>query len=112
MIGLLHRNSLSPEVRRELDQLVASLNALLKVSLDDQGVLRRGLSIGTIVVTGSTVIPTGWLACSGAAVSRTTYRNLFLAVGTAFGVGDGTTSFNLPTIAGPVAGTTYIILAQ
>lgn len=40
--------------------------------------------------------PSGWLLCNGAAVSRTTYAALFAAIGTAFGAGDGTTTFNLP----------------
>lgn len=38
----------------------------------------------------------GWLLCSGAAVSRTQYKNLFDAIGTAFGTGDGSTTFNIP----------------
>jgi microcystin-dependent protein len=44
---------------------------------------------------GST-IPTGWLACDGAPVSRTTYAGLFTAIGVTFGAGDGSTTFNLP----------------
>lgn len=43
--------------------------------------------------------PSGWLLCNGAAVSRTTYAVLFAAIGTTFGVGDGSTTFNLPTLA-------------
>lgn len=41
-------------------------------------------------------IPSGWLRCNGAAVSRTTYEDLFTAIGTTWGVGDGSTTFNLP----------------
>ena len=41
-------------------------------------------------------IPDGWLLCNGAAVSRTTYADLFAAIGTAWGTGDGSTTFNLP----------------
>jgi microcystin-dependent protein len=44
---------------------------------------------------GST-IPTGWLSCDGAAVDRTTYADLFTAIGVTFGAGDGSTTFNLP----------------
>lgn len=40
--------------------------------------------------------PAGWLACTGQAVSRTTYAALFSAIGTTWGVGDGATTFNLP----------------
>jgi microcystin-dependent protein len=41
-------------------------------------------------------IPTGWLACDGTAVSRTTYVDLFTAIGVTFGGGNGSTTFNLP----------------
>jgi microcystin-dependent protein len=44
--------------------------------------------------TGSA--PSGWLLCAGAAVSRTTYAALFALIGTTFGSGDGSTTFNLP----------------
>lgn len=40
--------------------------------------------------------PTGFLACNGSAVSRATYAALFAVLGTRFGVGDGSTTFNLP----------------
>lgn len=44
--------------------------------------------------------PAGWIKCNGAAVSRTTYAALFLAVGTTYGAGDGATTFNLPDLRG------------
>ena len=44
--------------------------------------------------------PTGWLECNGNAVSRTTYAALFSAIGTTYGVGDGSTTFNLPDLRG------------
>jgi len=44
--------------------------------------------------------PTGWLKANGAAVSRTTYAALFTAIGTTFGVGDGSTTFNVPDLRG------------
>ena len=46
----------------------------------------------------------GWLLCNGAAVSRTTYAELFNIIGTSFGAGNGTTTFNLPDMRGRVAG--------
>lgn len=51
---------------------------------------------GVIVPFAGTTVPDGWLICNGAAVSRTTYANLFAAVGTKWGSGDGSTTFNLP----------------
>lgn len=58
------------------------------------------------MIAGST-IPDGWLLCNGAAVSRTTYAKLFAAIGTRYGSGDGSTTFNLPNFNGRhVLGTT------
>jgi microcystin-dependent protein len=47
--------------------------------------------------------PTDWLICDGAAVSRTTYATLFALVGTTYGTGNGSTTFNLPNLKGSVA---------
>lgn len=44
--------------------------------------------------------PTGWLLCDGSAVSRSTYAALFAVIGTTFGAGNGTTTFNLPDFRG------------
>lgn len=55
---------------------------------------------GTILPTVATSAPAGWLLCDGSAVSRTTYANLFTLVGTAFGTGDGSTTFNVPDLRG------------
>jgi len=46
--------------------------------------------------------PTGWLLCNGSAVSRTTYSALFAVIGTTYGAGDTTTTFNLPDLLGRV----------
>ena len=43
--------------------------------------------------------PAGWIACNGQAISRTTFIGLFAAIGTSYGVGDGSTTFNVPTSA-------------
>ena len=48
--------------------------------------------------------PAGWLVCDGSAVSRETYADLFEIIGTAYGTGDGTTTFNLPDFTGKWAG--------
>lgn len=46
--------------------------------------------------------PTNWLLCDGQAVNRTTYANLFALIGTTYGAGDGSTTFNLPNYKGRV----------
>ena len=51
---------------------------------------------GTINMWPTASAPTGYLLCQGSAVSRATYAALFAIIGTTFGVGDGTTTFNLP----------------
>jgi len=51
---------------------------------------------GTVVAFGGSSIPTGYLACNDQAVSRTTYARLFAAISTTFGVGDGSSTFNVP----------------
>lgn len=59
-----------------------------------------------IVLTGGVgffamnTAPTGWLKANGAAISRTTYAALFAAIGTTFGTGDGSSTFNLPDMRG------------
>jgi microcystin-dependent protein len=65
---------------------------------------------GGMVMWGTASAPSGYLLCNGSAVSRSTYSALFAVVGTAFGSGDGSTTFNLPDFRDrfPVgAGTTY-----
>lgn len=58
---------------------------------------------GTILLWGgSSTPPSGYLYCNGAAVSRTTYAALYSAIGTSYGAGNGTSTFNLPDFAGAV----------
>ena len=58
---------------------------------------------GAVVAFAAAAVPTGWLLCDGSAVSRTTYARLFAVIGTSFGAGDGSTTFNLPNLNGRVA---------
>jgi len=55
---------------------------------------------GVLLPYGGTSAPAGFLLCDGSVVSRTTYANLFAAIGVAWGAGNGTTTFNLPNSAG------------
>ena len=55
---------------------------------------------GAVMTFAMNTAPTGWLKANGAAVSRTTYAALFSAIGTTFGAGDGSTTFNLPDLRG------------
>ena len=65
--------------------------------------IKESLPVGTIIEYPSTgTLPTGFLACEGQAVSRTSYADLFAVIGTSFGSGDGSTTFNLPNKRGRV----------
>jgi microcystin-dependent protein len=57
---------------------------------------------GVMLPFGGGAAPTGWLLCDGSAINRTTYATLFSAIGTAYGVGDGSTTFNLPDLRGKI----------
>lgn len=57
-----------------------------------------GLPAGSIIQWGSSTLPTNWLLCDGSAVSRSVYSSLFAVVGTTYGAGDGSTTFNLPDV--------------
>lgn len=58
--------------------------------------LFRAIPVGTALPFCSATLPSGWLECNGAAISRTTYPLLFAAIGTTWGAGDGSTTFTLP----------------
>lgn len=64
---------------------------------------QAGLPAGVVLDFAGSVAPTGYLLCYGQAISRTVYAALFAAIGTAFGAGDGTTTFNIPDARGRVA---------
>jgi hypothetical protein len=55
---------------------------------------------GAIIAFGGVAAPSGWLLCNGSALSRTTYASLFAAIGTAYGAGNGSTTFNIPDFRG------------
>lgn len=71
------------------------------VMVASTGVVKdTGSDVGDIKAVATAEPPTGWLKCNGDLVSRTQYAALFAAVGTRFGVGDGSTTFALPDLRG------------
>ena len=58
----------------------------------------EGIPTGCIIPWSDTSVPTGFLECNGAAVSRSTYATLFAIVSTTYGSGNGSTTFNLPDL--------------
>lgn len=65
-------------------------------------ILDDSAPIGTVKDFAGGTLPVGWFACLGAAISRTTYAGLFAVIGTTYGAGDGSTTFNLPDAGGRV----------
>jgi microcystin-dependent protein len=61
------------------------------------------LPTGVVVPFAGATAPDGYLLCYGQAVSRSTYSDLFAAIGTTWGAGDGSTTFNVPDLRGRVA---------
>lgn len=70
----------------------------LKAALDNS--VSSVLPPGAVSAFAVQSAPSGWLICNGQAVPRLTYPNLFAAIGTSFGSGDGTTTFNVPDLRG------------
>lgn len=77
----------------DVDQLTDAINTLIIANAP-------GLPAGTVIHVAQSTAPSGYLKANGAAVSRSAYAALFSAIGTAFGVGDGGTTFNLPDLRG------------
>lgn len=70
---------------------------------------------GTILMYAGTTAPSGFLMCDGSAVSRSTYSDLFDVIGTTYGAGDGSTTFDLPNLSGRVpmgASQTYALASS
>lgn len=59
-----------------------------------------GVRAGTVAWHAANSAPSGWLPCNGAQVSRSVYAALFQAIGTTYGAGDGSTTFNVPDLRG------------
>lgn len=66
----------------------------------DNNIVNVGVPTGAIAYFCHAAVPFGWLKANGAAVSRTVYANLFAAIGTTYGAGDGRTTFNIPDLRG------------
>lgn len=79
-----------------------SITERVNVLIRDYNTL-LGVPAGCIMPYAGATAPDGWLLCHGQAVSRTTYADLFAAIGTTYGSGDGSTTFNLPDLRGRVA---------
>lgn len=80
---------------------IANYNTEVVSLSDETG--ERLLQSGMMMAYGGASSPSGWLLCQGQAISRSTYNLLFSVIGTTYGVGNGTTTFNVPDMRGQVA---------
>ncbi len=76
---------------------------VLNATLPAENTARDSWDIGRFALYSGPDTPEGWLECEGQAVNRRTYASIFGVIGTQFGAGDGTTTFNLPDFRGRVA---------
>lgn len=79
-----------------------NLNRMQEKIIEGLTVIKDMFPISTVLQICSDVIPENWLLCDGQAVSRTTYAKLFSVLGTKYGEGNGSTTFNLPNFKGKV----------
>jgi microcystin-dependent protein len=83
-----------------------AITSIVQGGVDPLGNLIYNLSptatgiTGEIKIWSTLIAPAGWIICDGSAVSRTTYFVLFSCIGTTYGSGDGSTTFNLPNLKG------------
>jgi microcystin-dependent protein len=84
----------------ELASGAVTTNALADGAVTQAKASNMLLPAGAIMAFAMNGAPTGWLDANGSVVSRTTYANLFTAIGTTYGVGDGSTTFALPDLRG------------
>jgi microcystin-dependent protein len=80
-----------------LDNTTFNINANTSINVDNTFNM---MPTATIIQNMSATIPAGFLYCNGGNISRTAYARLFDAIGTAFGVGDGSTTFGKPNLTG------------
>lgn len=78
-------------------------NSLVREENIAPEILEFLVPVGAVVPYISSTAPKGWLNCLGQAVSRADYADLFSVIGTTYGSGNGSTTFNLPDLAGRVA---------
>lgn len=83
-------------------KIAGSPDATAPTDLVTLGQIQYITPIGSVLSFAGSTAPTGWMLCYGQTVSRITYATLFSTIGTSFGVGDGSTTFNLPDCRGRI----------
>ena len=84
-----------------LEAETAELYGLTGTDANVDKIIKEGLSLpGVILSIAHTTVPAGYLLCNGSAISRITYSKLFDLIGTSYGAGNGSTTFNVPDLRG------------
>lgn len=81
------------------------IKTFVRAALDEQNTMKKAIVdsvsyIGCVIWCAGNVTPDNTIYCDGSAVSRTTYAELFDAIGTTYGAGDGSSTFNIPDLRG------------
>ena len=87
-------------ITAQLNTKAPSVHTHTLSEIDDLGYITGAglLPIGSYIQFAGSQAPAGFLVCNGGAISRTTYSALFAVIGTTYGGGDGSTTFNLPNL--------------
>lgn len=86
------------ELRLRLEAIQENFEGIVTQTAKQlEGAFQQRVPAGVVFDTAASSPPPGYLACNGAAVSRSAFADLFSAIGTAYGVGDGSTTFNVPS---------------
>lgn len=90
---------------QNLPSTTTPINAtnLNQLQTNIENAIKESDPVGTIKMFAGSTAPTGYLICDGSAKSRTTYSELFSTIGTTYGSGNGSTTFNIPNLKGKVA---------
>src|SRR5688572_17674755 len=104
MYSLRFRDELPEPVARELDLFISALRGHLLEEHNEDGThvtserLLDFVPVGSIMPYAGPSAPRGWVLCDGSQLNRVTYKALFDIIGTTYGVGDGSTTFNIPDL--------------
>ena len=95
-INIVHTVDYAPVYEMQDERSLYRINKNLQNLNHRVVAVQETLPVGIIFMYVGSSVPAGWLLCDGSAISRVTYSSLYSVIGTVFGSGDGSTTFNLP----------------
>jgi len=100
ILGSVGIGTSSPSQKLSVSGVIESLSGGFKFPDSTIQTSAANIPAGSVMFYASSTAPSGWLLCNGQAVSRTIYSGLFGVIGTVYGAGDGSTTFNVPDMRG------------